>query len=408
MSPGGSGRRAMETQGMETQEERGAMAHEARLALLVGGDPLPAAILEAVTDLCAEDRLVVEQAAGLTAALTALAAGTVELILLDLRRSADPPLLAVECLVAMAPDAVVVALVPGGDERLALEAVRRGAQDCLIGGDEPAALARRTLRLARERKRFESLGAARDHRLLDFADIAGDWLWETDADLRLTFVSDRIGLIFGFGLDPERLLGRSCLQLARLIDNPDKAGEFRRRLADRRPFRGFVCRVRDTGVVRYLRLNGRPMFTPRGAFLGYRGQGADATEQVEAETFAQEALAILVDATEALPDGVAVFDEADRFLIGNDRLADFLPGCSDLLTVGTRFDAILRGAAERGLFTEAVGRIDAWLAQWLERCAAVGLTGEPMADGSHLFVHQRPTRRMGFLRIFRPGRRTDR
>jgi len=55
-----------------------------------------------------------------------------------------------------APDAPIVLLSPGDDETLALEAVKAGAQDCLVKSELRAPVLRRALTHAIERKRSES------------------------------------------------------------------------------------------------------------------------------------------------------------------------------------------------------------------------------------------------------------
>ena len=55
-----------------------------------------------------------------------------------------------------APDAPIVLLSDGDDEALALEAVKAGAQDCLVKSELAPALLRRTLTHAIERKRSEA------------------------------------------------------------------------------------------------------------------------------------------------------------------------------------------------------------------------------------------------------------
>ncbi len=76
-------------------------------------------------------------------------------VLLDLVLPDRQGLEAVQAVLAIAPDIPLVVLTGRDDERLALEAVRCGAQDCLIKGQGDAALLRRAVRHAIERKRIE-------------------------------------------------------------------------------------------------------------------------------------------------------------------------------------------------------------------------------------------------------------
>ena len=57
-----------------------------------------------------------------------------------------------------------------------------------------------------DRKRAEAEVLEREHRLRDFAAAASDWLWEMDADLRFTKMSDRFFAIYK--IRPSRILGK--------------------------------------------------------------------------------------------------------------------------------------------------------------------------------------------------------
>jgi diguanylate cyclase (GGDEF)-like protein len=72
------------------------------------------------------------------------------------RRGADSALLALEYVRMSAPEAPIVVLGTDPDERLALRAVRGGAQDALLKSELEPALLRRTLTHAIERKRAEA------------------------------------------------------------------------------------------------------------------------------------------------------------------------------------------------------------------------------------------------------------
>ncbi len=116
-------------------------------------------------------------------------------------------------------------------------------------------------------------------RLRDFLEVASDWLWETDAGLRLVRVSE--GFFAGTGLDPANVLGRVCYTLNRLDAESPEARAHLADLEARRPFRGHRFEIVDArGRVRVLETNGRPVFDADGRFLGYRGTALDVTDRV--------------------------------------------------------------------------------------------------------------------------------
>jgi adenylate cyclase len=79
-----------------------------------------------------------------------------------------------------------------------------------------------------------------------------------------------------------------------------------------------------------------------------------------------EARQRLVDAIESISEGFALYDQDDRLVLSNSRYRELLyPGTDDISRPGTSFANIIRAAVERGLVSEAQGRIDEWIAQRL-------------------------------------------
>jgi diguanylate cyclase (GGDEF)-like protein/PAS domain S-box-containing protein len=123
-------------------------------------------------------------------------------------------------------------------------------------------------------------------RFRDIAEASSDWIWETDAELRVGFVSERFAELTG--LSPLDLLGRTLNELLHPAEDLER---WDRRLADlaaRRPFRGLLCRL-DAGTDqdRTLRVAGIPIRDARGEFRGYRGTATDITAELEAQAQAQ-------------------------------------------------------------------------------------------------------------------------
>jgi two-component system, cell cycle response regulator len=100
-------------------------------------------------------RFTVSRAATFAEAKQRLSSARYDAVLLDLILPDVEGLEAVKAVLAIAPDVPLVVLSGLDDERLALEAVLNGAQDYLIKGQGDAALLRRAIRHAIERKRVE-------------------------------------------------------------------------------------------------------------------------------------------------------------------------------------------------------------------------------------------------------------
>ncbi len=127
-----------------------------------------------------------------------------------------------------------------------------------------------------ERRRRHELDAERA-RLADFAAVAADGFWETDAEHRLTYIS--AGYAEMFGLTDEQMLGRTPLEIAQAMDprratSPDKAAAMVRHEAfvNQR----LVARGKRGTLV--LNNSGRPVHDAEGRFVGFRGAVVDITE----------------------------------------------------------------------------------------------------------------------------------
>ena len=75
--------------------------------------------------------------------------------------------------------------------------------------------------------------------LEDFAEIASDWFWEMDGDLRFTYFSARLAEVVGVDTGAE--IGKSRLDIA--ANSSDGPSFWQSHIADllaRRPFRDFI------------------------------------------------------------------------------------------------------------------------------------------------------------------------
>jgi PAS domain S-box-containing protein len=124
-----------------------------------------------------------------------------------------------------------------------------------------------------------------EERFRDFAESSSDWLWETDADLRYSYYSERAAKILGQPTDA--LIGKTTTELATDEDRqraPEKWAQFLKTIEAHAPFRAFdYCVATPDASLRQVRMSGKPVFSGAGTFLGYRGTGADITELVNAQ-----------------------------------------------------------------------------------------------------------------------------
>jgi len=159
---------------------------------------------------------------------------------------------------------------------LVLEIRRRTDREVKLG-DERARLAAEIYQGRQVQEQLRSSEA----RLRDFAEMASDWFWEQDAELRFTPLS----------LDTPRLsaddmsfFGKHRWDVNDPKTPPEHWESHKRDLMDRKPFRDFrYCRARPDGTVQHVSVNGVPVCDENGVFAGYRGTGRDITAKVEAD-----------------------------------------------------------------------------------------------------------------------------
>ncbi|MGI4881163.1 MAG: putative bifunctional diguanylate cyclase/phosphodiesterase [Janthinobacterium lividum] len=116
--------------------------------------------------------------------------------------------------------------------------------------------------------------------LSEFEANSSDWLFEVDADWRLTHVSPRFATVAG--RPRETMLGQSLLPL---LGSERRGAEARlaircltEHFAHARPFRDLVMPVAVDEQTRWWQLSGSPKRDAHGAFTGFRGVGSDITD----------------------------------------------------------------------------------------------------------------------------------
>lgn len=116
-----------------------------------------------------------------------------------------------------------------------------------------------------------------------------------------------------------------------------------------------------------------------------------AAEVEEAKLQVVEARQRLLDAIESISDGFALYDDKDHLVLCNSRYRSALhPGEEDELSPGMTFEMVVRHAAERGLVRDAKGRVDAWVAERMEKHRnPTGALMQQRADGRWVQVTER-------------------
>ena len=190
--------------------------------------------------------------------------------------------------------------------------------------------------------------AENEARFRDFATLAADCLWETDAEGRYTFISDIVTEWTGVPVD--QMIGSVRGEHYDDTSPPEfRAGWERhlQQLARREPFQDYLI---PTRYGKMLCTDGVPRFDKAGRFIGYRGYTRDITKEYEAKKAAEKARAALEETNRLLEErinertaslrertellgevlntmsqGLVVMSAAGEIELLNDKAADALP-----------------------------------------------------------------------------------
>lgn len=123
---------------------------------------------------------------------------------------------------------------------------------------------------------------ASESRFRDVADASSDWIWETDAELRLRYLSDRFSQSTGRSL--RSVVGRPIEEFLRPVASQEKTERFRNDLKERRHFRDLLYICEDSNAREMtLRVAGKPIVDDRGVCQGFRGTATDISAEIEAQ-----------------------------------------------------------------------------------------------------------------------------
>lgn len=135
-------------------------------------------------------------------------------------------------------------------------------------------------------RRLASQLANSEAKFRDLTQMSSDWYWETDAEHRISYLSDTAEVELGPWV--RDWLGQRDWELP-AADFPRSDWDGHRVTLDKHlPFEGFrVARIDPDGNLVHLELAGRPLFDKDGAFVGYRGVGRDVTRQRQQQVLLQ-------------------------------------------------------------------------------------------------------------------------
>ena len=226
-----------------------------------------------------------------------------------------------------------------------------------------------------EFKRIQGALSESERRLRDFAEMASDWFWEQDAELRFVWFSDGLRTL---NTSSQPYTGRRRWEMNPDGATPEQWEAHKADLAARRPIRDFRYRhAWPDGACATSASTATRCFDDAGRFTGYRGIGRDITAQIEAEQEleqakerAEQAETLLRDAVDSISEGFVIFDREDRLVMCNEAYRQiYLQSAADVLVPGVRFEDILRavhGQRRRNVDCASAARQE-WLAERLRQ-----------------------------------------
>jgi PAS domain S-box-containing protein len=212
-----------------------------------------------------------------------------------------------------------------------------------------------------------------------------DWIWESDANHVISYLSD--SYLDVTGINPDRVVGQSRLEL--LLKSAQRSGvssSHHDELVARRRFRDFTYEVRDGNPrCKWISISGVPRFGADGSFLGYRGTGRNVTRLftqvdgpgearrdrefresrdrlIEDEVAGSSHAQLLMSGLDAMQDAFCFYDADDRLVLFNKAMVRMYAGLEDMIRPGTRFEDLIDTGLERGIWSTEDGGRDAFRA----------------------------------------------
>ena len=159
-----------------------------------------------------------------------------------------------------------------------------------------------------------------EKRLKDFADSASDWLWESDDQHHFTYFSPDADNIFLNSSGPTLGITRFDRRIAEDTDD-EKWESHKSDLNTHKPFKNFEFPIKNRdGDIRHIRVSGKPVFSSKGQFVGYRGVGTDITLRKRAEHLLRESETQLSKAQQMAHLGNWIHDYSTDSLEWSDEI----------------------------------------------------------------------------------------
>ncbi|MGX5840346.1 PAS domain-containing protein [Mesorhizobium sp. ArgA1] len=196
--------------------------------------------------------------------------------------------------------------------------------------------------------------------LRELAEADADWIWETDAELRFSWLSENYHA--ATGIDPASILGRFRFDfLKQMVHGNRHAAAHLEDLQAHRPFRDFVYELKGGRPdCRWVSITGSPRFDGKGEFTGYRGIGRNVTALAGALDDLRQVPPAAGESTQHLADlertmdamhmGVVLLDAKLDTLIVNKAYRDLSRIPDGAITIGAPFSLLMELNRRNGIY----------------------------------------------------------
>jgi PAS domain S-box-containing protein len=222
----------------------------------------------------------------------------------------------------------------------------------------------------------------------DAGRVASDWLWETDAEGRVVWLSETVLPLSGEPSSRELGLRVGEIYSQRTDEHAASWQRYVEARAARRPFRNLLAdRELPRGRVT-VSISGDPRFDEQGRFCGYRGASRDVTAELAARQDAARSRELLEQTLAGLPARVMISGPDDRVLLANGAWQAQMgetraPG-------GDNWPASVRRQVAQGSYPQAKGREEEFIAWRLSLTSENPVPQEmPWRDGWVLVIDRR-------------------
>ena len=275
----------------------------------------------------------------LAAGIERLAAGDIDLIILDLTLPDSSGLATFEGLKGQARNVPVIILSDLDDETLAVNAVHAGAEDYLVKGRADSQLITRAIFYAIERTEARKAVIKAEEKFRSIFENSISGIFQTSPEGTYLNVNASLARIYGYSTK-EELMARIS-DIARLLYvDPSRRGEFIRLMHEQGVITDFESQVyRKDGSVIWISENARAVRDDQGRIQYYEGTVDDITARKEAEEKLRFSESRFRSVWQNSSDGMRLTDELGIILAVNPSFCQIVGMRQDEL-VGRAFTVV--------------------------------------------------------------------